>query len=267
MFDRFNREINYLRVSVTDRCNLRCSYCMPATGIELMKQEELLSLEEIAEVIQIGAQKLGLRKIRLTGGEPLVRKGIVHLVRLIKAIPEIEEIALTTNGILLSEFATELKQAGLNRVNVSLDTLSEDKFREVTRGGDINEVFKGIKAAKKAGLEPVKINAVKDLDSSPEDIEALKVFCKNEGLKLRFINQMDLEKGSFSQVEGGSSGNCSTCNRLRLMANGNIKPCLFNNDAFNVREHAIEKAFNMALNIKPEKGAINNNHQFYNIGG
>jgi cyclic pyranopterin phosphate synthase len=267
MLDRYKRNISYLRVSVTDRCNLRCTYCMPAEGVELMKKEEILSIEEIAAVIKVGAEKLGIKKIRLTGGEPLVRKGIVELVSLINAIPDIEEIALTTNGILLEQFAVELKNAGLNRVNISLDTVSKAEFAEVTRGGNIDDVFKGIQAAKKAGLEPVKINAVKNQHVSKEDVDALKEYCLQNALNLRFINQMDLEEGTFSQVEGGSSGNCSTCNRLRLMANGNIKPCLFNNEAYNIKEHGIEQAFLMALNMKPEKGIMNNNHHFYNIGG
>ncbi len=267
MLDRFKRNINYLRVSVTDRCNLRCTYCMPEDGIKMMSHNDVLKLEEIAEVIKVGAEKIGITKVRLTGGEPLVRKGIVNLVEMVSNIHQIEEITLTTNAILLADFADDLKKSGLNRINISLDTMNADKFKDITRGGDINKVFEGIKAAKKAGLIPIKINAVKSKSPDLEDIKNLEEYCAKEGLELRFINEMDLTEGSFSQVEGGESGNCATCNRLRLQANGNIKPCLFNNQAYNVREYGIEQAYMMALNLKPERGEISSDHKFYNIGG
>ncbi len=161
MLDRFNRNIHYLRISVTDRCNLRCTYCMPEEGIKLIDKKDILSLEEIVNVVKIGAEKFGIRKIRLTGGEPLVRKGIVELVRQISSIDGIEECTMTTNGILLPGFADSLKKAGLKRVNISLDTMSPEKFRMITRGGDLEQVIEGIRAARSAGLTPVKINVVK----------------------------------------------------------------------------------------------------------
>ncbi len=267
MLDRFKREISYLRISVTDRCNLRCTYCMPEEGIELMNHGDLLSLEELAEVVKVGVEKFGIKKIRLTGGEPLVRRGIVNLVNLLNEIPGIEEINMTTNGIFLEKYAQELKDAGLTRVNISLDTLSTEKYKAITRGGDIEEVKKGIAAAKIAGLSPIKINAVKSKNPDLEDLNRLKEYCETEGLKLRFINQMTLNSGEFSQVEGGSSGNCKTCNRLRLMANGDIKPCLFDDHTYNVKEYGIEKAYWMALESKPEKGTGTDKHNFYSIGG
>lgn len=267
MLDAYNREINYLRISVTDRCNLRCTYCMPAEGIELMRHDEVLSLEQIADVVRIGAEKFGIKKVRLTGGEPLVRKGIVSLVALLNAIQQIEEITLTTNGILLTKYAKELKEAGLKRVNISLDTLSPEKFKAITRVGELSEVLQGIKAAQDAGLHPIKINVVKMASSNPEELDQLKAFCEKEGLKIQFIRQMDLETGSFSQVEGGKGGNCVICNRLRLTADGFLKPCLFSNKAYSTEELGIEAAFNAALQNKPEKGKTSSNHRFYNIGG
>jgi len=267
MLDAYNREINYLRISVTDRCNLRCTYCMPAEGISLMSHNEILTLEQVAEVAKIGAEKFGIRKIRLTGGEPLVRRGIVELVRMLTAIESVEEVSMTTNGILLSKYASELKEAGLKRVNISLDTLSPEKYKDITRGGNIQDVLDGIQAAKLAGLTPVKINVVK-LDSEYNgELDDLKAFCEKEGLKIQFIRQMDLETGTFSQVEGGKGGNCSLCNRLRLTADGHLKPCLFSNKSYSTRELGIEQAFVAALSNKPEKGQTSTQHGFYNIGG
>ncbi|MBW6536090.1 MAG: radical SAM protein [Mariniphaga sp.] len=266
MFDRFNRNITYLRVSVTDRCNLRCVYCMPAGGIQLLKKEEILSLEEIAEVVQVGAE-LGIKKVRLTGGEPLVRKGITDLVAMLNQVKEIEEITMTTNGVLLSRYAEALKKAGLNRVNISLDSVSPEKFSEITRGGNLEDVFAGIQAAKSAGLTPVKINVVKLSNGDNSQANDIRKFAEKENLKLRFITQMDLRTGEFSQVEGGEGGNCAICNRLRLTANGMIKPCLFSNKEYSVREYGIREAYLLALNTKPKKGVINSKGSFYNIGG
>ncbi|WP_430934196.1 GTP 3',8-cyclase MoaA [Saccharicrinis sp. 156] len=267
MLDAFNREINYLRISVTDRCNLRCTYCMPAEGIQLMRHEDVLSFERIAEVAKVGAENFGINKIRLTGGEPLARKGLVTLVKLLKAIDGIDEINMTTNGILLSKYANDLKGAGLNRVNISLDTLSSEKFAQITRGGNIQDVFDGIQAAKNAGLTPIKINVVKMESSDKDELEDLEEFCIREDLKIQYIRQMDLKSGTFSQVEGGNGGNCSICNRLRLSADGYIKPCLFSNKAYSITENGIDGAFAAALGNKPEKGKKSQNHGFYNIGG
>ena len=147
MLDRFNRNINYLRISVTDRCNLRCTYCMPECGVDLISHEEILTFEEITEIVRMGV-KLGIDKVRITGGEPLVRRGVVDLVKMIAEIPGIDDFAMTTNGALLDQFAEPLKNAGLHRVNVSLDTLNPDRYKEITRVGDIKNVLVGIKAAK-----------------------------------------------------------------------------------------------------------------------
>lgn len=266
MLDRFDRPITYLRISVTDRCNLRCTYCMPEGGVRLLPKPDILSLEEIAGIVKVGAE-LGIRKIRLTGGEPLVRKGIVDLVAFIKEIPGIEEVNMTTNGILLREFAMPLKKAGLSRVNISLDSLSPLQYAGITRGGDLERVLDGIKAALEAGLTPVKINVVRLNDEVDQNTGDIKKFAEENGLKVRFIRQMDLASGTYSRVEGGEGGDCRICNRLRLTANGLIKPCLFSNKEFSVKEHGARNAFLLALNAKPEKGIMSHKHSFYNIGG
>jgi GTP 3',8-cyclase len=266
MLDKYNRNINYLRISVTDRCNLRCIYCMPAEGIKLMTHADILSFEDMADVART-AVTMGIDKIRITGGEPLVRKGTVAFVKMLSQIPGIKDLAMTTNGQLLEVYARELADAGLMRINISLDTVDADKYREITRGGDIKNVIKGIVAAKKAGLHPIKLNCVIEKNSDEEDALGVKFFAEKSGLQARFIKRMSLEHGSFDVVEGGTGGDCSRCNRLRLTANGKIKPCLFNNIEFDVRKLGAEEAIRQALEQKPECGQSNNNNLFHNIGG
>lgn len=265
MFDRYNRLINYLRISVTDRCNLRCTYCMPEEGIRLLDHPDILSFEEITDFTRMAVAN-GISKVRLTGGEPLVRKGIVELVAMLAGIDGLEDLSMTTNGILLNKFAPELKKAGLNRVNISLDTVSADNYCQNTRNGELTQVLEGIDAAGKAGLEPIKINCV--LLGQPDDeTRELKQFCDDRGLKLRFIHQMNLKTGEFSTVEGGEGGNCNKCNRVRLLANGDIKPCLFSDLAYNIRMLGHQEALNLALGNKPKAGTYNKSGEFYNIGG
>jgi GTP 3',8-cyclase len=266
MYDRYKRSINYLRISVTDRCNLRCTYCMPADGIDLMHHDDLLSFEEIVEVVKATVKK-GITKIRLTGGEPLVRKGIISLVEMIARVDGVEDLSMTTNGILLEQYAEALKAAGLNRVNVSLDTLDEKKYAAITRGGKLNDVLRGIQKAKEVGFSPIKINCVVMNSSDEKDALAVKAYAQAEGLSVRFIHQMDLETGHFSKVEGGEGGDCKSCNRIRLSANGGFKPCLFNDACFNVKQFGIEHALERAVECKPLSGTRNLSGKFYNIGG
>jgi len=266
MLDRFNRHINYLRISVTDRCNLRCRYCMPEDGVKMLDHSEVLRFEEIVEVVQL-AVSMGVDKVRLTGGEPLVRKGIVDLVSMIAAIPGIKDLSMTTNAIMLDRFARPLAAAGLMRVNISLDTLDPLKFRLLSGGGDLQAVLFGIEAAREAGLEPIKINCVVKKDSSEPDALEVAAFCREKGLEVRFIHQMDLHSGEFAVVEGATGGDCEICNRLRLTANGNIKPCLFSDLEFNVRQLGAESALYEALAHKPSCGTTNSSGNFYNIGG
>ena len=266
MLDRFNRRIHYLRVSITDRCNLRCTYCMPEKGIPLIPHDEILRYEEILEVVK-EAVTLGIDKIRITGGEPLIRKGVENLVAMISPIPGIKELTLTTNGILLEEFAGKLAAAGLHRINVSLDTVDPVKYYTLTRGGYLHKVLRGIDAAIEAGLNPVKVNCVVRHSSGDENAKAVREFCEKKGIEARFIREMDLENGCFTVVEGGSGGDCKSCNRLRLTANGFIKPCLFDNLAFSIRELGAREAIHAAVGLKPEKGSINTINRFNNIGG
>ncbi len=266
MFDCFNRKIDYLRISVTDRCNLRCTYCMPAEGVVMMSHSEILSFDEIADVVRFGV-KNGIRKVRITGGEPLVRKGIVNLVSMLAAIDGIEDLSMTTNGILLTQMAADLRKAGLQRVNISLDTMNPEKYAQITRIGNLTDVLSGIDAAIAARLKPIKLNCVVQHSSDEPDAVAVRKFAAEKDLEARFIHLMNLETGEFSQVEGGEGGHCSTCNRLRLTANGLLKPCLFSNLGYSVRELGIAEAFNLALKNKPKSGNSSQTHNFYNIGG
>jgi len=266
MLDSFNRTITYLRISVTDRCNLRCVYCMPPEGISLMRHDDILRFDEILEVVQEGVA-LGISKIRITCGEPLVRKGVIDLIRGISAIPGIKDLSMTTNGQLLERYARELKEAGLHRVNISLDTMNADRYRIITRGGDLKCVLTGIEAAKSAGLNPLKLNCV--IQNSIDEADALSVaaFAVQEGLDIRYIHQMDLNKGYFKPVIGGEGGHCASCNRLRLTSNGLIKPCLFSDLSFSVRELGAQTALQEAIKHKPRCGQHSSIHNFYNIGG
>jgi GTP 3',8-cyclase len=266
VYDRFNRTINYLRISVTDRCNLRCRYCMPEEGIRLLRHEDILTFDEITGFVKVAVAN-GITKVRITGGEPLVRKGIVTLVGMIAGIKGIKDLSMTSNGVLLEQFASDLHKAGLQRINISLDTVDPDKYAYITRTGNLDDVFKGIEAAKKANLVPVKINCVVKKSNDEEDARAVSLFCRSNGLEMRYIREMDLVKGEFSTVEGGSGGNCSACNRLRLTSDGKLKPCLFNDKGFDIRELGYEKALKMAINNKPEQGLNNLKDSFYNIGG
>lgn len=266
MLDRFNRNINYLRISVTDRCNLRCTYCMPEEGIKQVRHSDILTFDEITDFCKV-ALNYGVTRVRLTGGEPLVRKGITELVRMLSGLNRISDLSMTTNGVLLKGFAEGLKAAGLHRVNISLDTVDPDRFAEITRTGNIMDVFEGIEAAKETGLLPIKINCV--IRESKDEYEARGVtdFCKENDLEIRYIRQMDLVRGHFSTVEGGTGGDCSACNRLRLTAIGKLKPCLFNDIEFDVMELGFEKAILRAIEMKPSCGSVNSKGAFYNIGG
>jgi len=189
ILDSFGRSINYLRISVTDRCNLRCIYCMPPEGVPQMSHSEILSYEEIRTVVQAAAE-LGINKIRLTGGEPLVRAELPKLIKMLSQIEGIQELSLTTNGTLLKKCALELKQAGLSRVNVSLDTLKSDKFRYVTHLGELKDVLEGIEAAKEAGFDPVKINTVVMRGINDDEILDFARMTYKDGWHVRFIELM-----------------------------------------------------------------------------
>ncbi|MFO7923476.1 MAG: radical SAM protein [Bacteroidales bacterium] len=266
MLDRFDRKINYLRISVTDRCNLRCSYCMPVDDFMMLAHTDILSFDEIVDVVREGAG-MGIDKIRLTGGEPLVRRDVVKLVGMIASVNGIKDLAMTSNGIMLEKYAGPLAEAGLDRINISLDTMDAGKFRQLTSGGDLKQVLRGIEAAKNAGLDPVKLNCVVINSSVEPDALAVKKFAGENGLEVRFIHRMDLGEGEFSIVEGGKGGDCENCNRIRLTADGKIKPCLFSDISFEVRKMGAGQAIKAAVLHKPRRGTACSMNHFYNIGG
>lgn len=195
MLDKYNRKINYLRISITDRCNMRCVYCMPEDGILKKHHKDILSHEEIIEIAKTSAE-LGVNKIRLTGGEPLIRKGIVNLISEISAIEGITDLSLTTNGILLRDRIKELKEAGLNRVNLSLDTLDPEKFKTITRGGDIKPVLESIKMLLDEGMVPLKINVVLIGGFNENEIEDFVELTRNNPIHVRFIELMPIGEAS-----------------------------------------------------------------------
>ncbi len=194
--DTFGRTITYLRISVTDRCNFRCVYCMPPEGVTWQPHETMLRYEEIAEIVKVAAEN-GITDIRLTGGEPLIRGDICKLVAMIRAIPQIKDISLTTNGLLLEKYAQELKQAGLTRVNISLDTLDAEKFSRLTRGGSFEKTWRGIIAAEAAGLMPIKLNSVVIRGANDSEIIDLAKLSIEKPWEIRFIELMPVRNQAF----------------------------------------------------------------------
>ena len=265
MYDRFNRKIHYLRLSVTDLCNLRCQYCMPAEGIHLLRHEDILTFEEMVDVVRT-AVDMGIDKVRLTGGEPLVRRGIIDLVRMVGRVPGIRDFAMTTNGTLLSDHAADLRAAGIQRLNISLDTVDPDRYREITRNGRLQAVLDGIEAAQSMGFDRIKLNCV--IQASPDEPDAVAVaaFGRARGLDVRFIRQMDTHQGQFWEVQGGEGGQCGSCNRLRVSSDGKVYPCLFSDRVFDVRALGIQEALRRAVEHKPESGRTSRN-RFYHLGG
>ncbi len=317
MKDSHGRVIDYLRISLTDRCNFRCIYCMPAEGVCPMGHDEILRIEEIEAIARV-ATRIGIRSVRLTGGEPLVRKGVVDLVAALSDMPGVENVSMTTNGVLLPEMADDLKAAGLSRVNISLDTLDPEQFTFITRVGRLESTLNGIDAALEAGFNPVKINAV-TVRSLNQDYLAFAKLSIDRPLHVRFIEYMPVGDSSGSDGSGwgkqdvvpseellqiineravaeglpelvstsdddkplgwgparyfqfpGAQGTvgfisplsrhfCSQCNRLRLTADGKLRPCLFSDREIDVRaalrnggEEAVHECFLEALNLKPD---------------
>ena len=295
MRDSFGREITYLRVSVTELCNLRCRYCMPADGVCKKEHEEMLTEEEILLAIGAAAE-LGVTKLRITGGEPLVKKNIVSICARAAKIPGIREICLTTNGTLLPKLAIPLREAGVDRLNISLDTLDAEKFRYITRLGSLDEALGGIEAALDAGFRKIKLNAVLIGGFNDDEIPALAELTRKWPVDLRFIEMMpmydggDFTAGSFIpcdtvlrklpeleavECDGGvarlyrlpgAQGNvglisplschfCRECNRIRLTADGKLKPCLHGKEEFSIKgldAAGMREQFEKAILAKPE---------------
>ncbi len=279
LVDPFGRQITYLRISVTDRCNLRCVYCMPPEGVVWKPHETILRYEEILKVVEAAARE-GIREVRLTGGEPLIRQGVPDLVRMIAGVPGIEDISLTTNGLLLEKLAFPLAEAGLKRINLSLDTLNPEKFARITRGGSFEKVWRGLEAAEAAGLAPLKINAVALKGVNEGELINLARLSLRHPWHVRFIELMPIKNQApwgegfpppsdcylsvqsileilkplgMEPVNGKTAGLgpaqqyripgapgqigvisalgdqfCAACNRLRLTADGYLRPCLMN---------------------------------------
>jgi cyclic pyranopterin phosphate synthase len=192
LVDTFGRAHDNLRISVTDRCNIRCFYCMPETGVQFMERREILSFEEIERFVRV-AVRLGIRKLRITGGEPLVRRDLPLLIRKLVAIPGIQDLALTTNAVLLGEMAEPLYAAGLRRINIHLDTLDRERFRHITRRDDLDKVVAGIETCLRLGYGPVKLNAVAIKDLTEHDIVPIARFCREHAIEPRFIEFMPLD--------------------------------------------------------------------------
>lgn len=267
MLDKFNREINYLRISVTDRCNLRCSYCIPP-GTVLKKKKKILSVDEIVEIVE-NAVKIGIKKIRLTGGEPLLRKDIVSIVKRVKSINGVEDLVMTTNGTLLKESAMILKEKGLDRINISLDTLDPEKYRELVKLGEISRVLDGIDAVIDAGFKGTKINMVVIPGFNSDEVEEMKEFCKKKGVSLQRINHYSLT--DITSINRNYKAErpleCSQCNRIRLTADGKLKPCLFSDIELEVDfSDPIESLKSAVLN-KPCRGVANTTKGNWEIGG
>lgn len=266
MIDNYGRVIDYMRISVTELCNLRCRYCMPEDGIVKRAHDEMMTAEETIDAVK-AAVSLGIKKIRITGGEPLVKRGIVKLCDAISAIEGVEELCITTNGTLLPKFGRELREAGVSRVNISLDTLDPDKYREITRVGELSNALAGIDAAFEAGFDNIKINNVLMGGFNDDEIEDFVKLTVDRPIEVRFIELMpigggmDFDRSGFiscqqvlSKVpeleplehsEGvavlyrlpGAKGRvglirpiscefCGDCNKIRLTSDGMLKPCL-----------------------------------------
>lgn len=280
MLDRFGRNITYMRVSVTELCNLRCRYCMPEDGVCKKKHEEMLTEDETIDAVRAAAS-LGITKLRITGGEPLIKKNIVSICRRASQVPGIRETCITTNGTLLPSLALPLREAGVSRVNISLDTLDADKFRYISRCGELTQAVDGIHAALEAGFEKVKINTVLIGGFNDDEIPALAELTRRYPADVRFIELMPMydsgdfgpeayipytavldklpelspvepdggvaklyklpdAKGSIGLISPISAHFCAACNRIRLTADGKIKPCLHSGDEYSLKGLAYE---------------------------
>ena len=267
MIDTYGRQITYLRLSVTELCNLRCRYCMPEDGVCKKRHEEMLTQEEMIMAIRAAAA-LGIRKLRITGGEPLVKSNIVGLCRAAAAVDGIEEVCLTTNGTLLPKLAAPLREAGVRRLNISLDTLDAEKFRYITRIGNLEDALAGIEASLEAGFDKIKINSVLIGGFNDDEIPSLAALTQRYPVDVRFIELMPMyDSGDFGPetdrlpdlsplpADGGvaklyrlpgARGNvglispvsahfCAECNRIRLTADGKLKPCLHSSDEISLK--------------------------------
>ncbi len=265
MLDEYNRDINYLRISITDKCNLRCVYCMPEEGVPIKSHNDLLRYEQIEQIVEV-AVKLGIKKLRITGGEPLVRKNVDVLVKKLASIKGIEHIGLTTNGTLLEGYAEALEQSGLNSINISLDTHNPEKYRKLTRGGDISKVLKGIEAIKNKKFK-IKINMIVFKDTTNEEIMSMRKFCEDNKFKLQLIKHFSLQQVKVYNRHYDRPKDCKLCNSIRLTYDGMLKPCLHSDIEFKVNFDDIQGSLIKAIKLKPKRGLTCNNRYMHQIGG
>jgi GTP 3',8-cyclase len=266
MLDLFSRDIYYLRISVTDKCNLRCRYCMPEEGVPLKKHQDLLSFEQIQAIVR-EAVGLGFTKFRLTGGEPLVRRGIVNLTRMVAETKGVEFLGMTTNGSYLSKYAGPLKKAGLMGINISLDTLNPDKYKEITRGGELGDVLDGIESAVEHKFDPIKMNVVVTPETPSGEIAELEKFCSHRGILLQRIKEYSLLADKSDTSEYERPPKCGECNRLRLTADGILKPCLHSDGEIEVDFSDIQGSLKKAIVGKPGRGLTCTGRNMVEIGG
>jgi len=239
---------------------------MPEEGVATRSHDEMMSYEEIIDFVRT-AVDLGIDKVRVTGGEPLVRRGVVGLIEQLAAIDGIADLSMTTNGTLLPQFALPLRDAGLMRVNVSLDTVDRQRFEHITRKDCLADALAGIDAAIEVGFDPIKINCVVDHSSDEPDAQAVTRYAEQHGLEIRYIPRMELSAGRFGRVEGGEGGNCAACDRLRLSADGWLRPCLFSTSRIDVRKRGYAAAIREAILTKPERGVAAETDRMNEIGG
>ena len=293
MLDSFAREITYLRISITDRCNYRCRYCMPEEGVEKRAHGDICSLEELRDMAA-AAVRCGVKKIRVTGGEPLVRRGAVDFCRMLSKIPGVEELCITTNGSLLTEQAAALREAGVTHLNISLDTLKEERFRAITRAGTLSDVLRGLESAERAGFEKIKLNCVLLGGVNDDEIADFAALTRAHDWQVRFIERMpmgcgmgfgtylpakvvlercpELEavshdgvaacyrfpgaKGTVGLIAPMSHAFCSECSRIRITADGKLKPCLHSGEEISLRGLSgdeLEAAIRRGILMKPER--------------
>ena len=265
MLDSFNREINYMRVSVTDRCNLRCIYCMPKDGVIKKEHNDIISYENIYNIVK-EASELGIKKVRITGGEPLVRKNIDELVSMIRTIKKIETIAMTTNAILLSKIAEKLKISGLDSINISLDTLDSERYKYITRGGNLYDAMEGIKKASELGFQ-LKINVVIYDEKSKDELPIIQKYADSVNAKLQTIQYYNINKQKQDAIEYDRPEKCKYCNRIRLLSDGYLLSCLHSNIKFKVDFNDIRGSIIKCIEGKPENGAYSDVESVSMIGG
>ena len=265
MLDSFDREINYMRISVTDRCNLKCLYCIPEEEIIKKHHNDILRYEEIYSIVK-EASKLGVSKVRITGGEPLVRKNIEELIKMIRRIEDINIISMTTNGILLKPIAYKLKEAGLDSINISLDTLDYERYKMITRGGNLQDVIRGIEEAYKLNFK-LKINVVIYDDISKKELPKLNEFAKSVNAELQTIKFYNINEQKEDTLEYDRPAKCKYCNRIRLLSDGYLLSCLHSNIKVKVDFNDIRGSIIKCINFKPENGSHSDIKSLSMIGG